>query len=82
MSYEVIRQVLLYATLINYAILIIWFLLFVFARQFLKRLQGSWFNLSDNTFNMIHYSGIAFYKIAIIMFNLVPWIAMTLARNP
>ncbi|MHA3102631.1 DUF6868 family protein [Acinetobacter sp. ANC 3791] len=81
MSYEAIRQVLLYATLINYAILIIWFLLFVFARQFLKRLQSSWFNLPDNTFDVIHYAGIAFYKIAIIMFNLVPWIAMTLARN-
>ncbi|PVZ89842.1 hypothetical protein C9426_00230 [Serratia sp. S1B] len=81
MTYEAIRQVLLYATLINYAILMAWFLLFVFARQFLKRLQSSLFNLSDNTFDVIHYSGIAFYKIAIIMFNLVPWIAMTLARN-
>lgn len=82
MSYEFLRHVLQYATLINYIILIFWFLMLVFARPFLKRVHTQWFHLSDNQFDMINYAGIAIYKILVIVFNLVPLLALYMVGDP
>ncbi|WP_111891278.1 DUF6868 family protein [Acinetobacter sp. MB5] len=82
MSYEFIRHVLQYTTLINYIILIFWFLMFVFARPFLKHIHTQWFNLSDSQFDTINYAGIAIYKILVIVFNLVPLLALYIVGHP
>ncbi|NNH01396.1 DUF6868 family protein [Acinetobacter sp. ANC 5414] len=67
---------LLSSVLINYIILMIWFLAIIFARDWIKQVHGKWFNLSDATFDAIHYGGMAVYKIGILLFNLVPLIAL------
>ena len=67
---------LLSSVLINYIILLIWFLAIIFARDWIKQVHGKWFNLSDETFDAIHYGGMAIYKIGILLFNLVPLIAI------
>ncbi|NNH38507.1 hypothetical protein HLH17_08580 [Acinetobacter sp. ANC 5380] len=67
---------LLSSVLINYIILMIWFLAIIFARDWIKQVHGKWFNLSDETFDAIHYGGMAVYKIGILLFNLVPLIAL------
>ena len=67
---------LLSSVLINYIILMIWFLAIIFARDWIKQVHGKWFNLSDTTFDAIHYGGMAVYKIGILLFNLVPLIAL------
>jgi hypothetical protein len=54
----------------------IWFLAIIFARDWIKQVHGKWFNLSDETFDAIHYGGMAVYKIGILLFNLVPLIAL------
>lgn len=36
-----------YCLILNYAILIIWFLAFVFIKNFIKKLHLQWFKLSD-----------------------------------
>lgn len=72
---------LLWSTLINYAVLIAWFLAFAFARDGLRKLHGRWFRLPDATFDAIHYGGMAVYKIGILLFNLVPLLALLLLRQ-
>ena len=67
---------LLYSLLINYGILIIWFVVFVFAKDWMKRLHGQWFKLSDQQFDALHYGAMAVYKIGVLLFNLVPIIAL------
>jgi hypothetical protein len=54
----------------------IWFLAIIFARDWIKQVHGKWFNLSDETFDAIHYGGMAIYKIGILLFNLVPLITL------
>lgn len=68
----------LYCLLLNYAILIVWFLAFVFAKNFIKKLHMQWFKLSDAQFDAVHYAGMAIYKIAILVLNLAPYIALKL----
>jgi len=74
-----IKTVLLWGVGLNYLFLIIWFGVFVFAHDWMYRLHGRWFKLSVETFDSIHYAGLAGYKIGIFLLNLVPLIALWLA---
>lgn len=76
MTVEKIRAFLLWCSIINYVILLVWFLFFVAARDFIRRLHGKWFRLSEERFDATHYFGMAIYKIGIWLFNLVPLIAL------
>jgi len=67
---------LIWCTLANYVILILWFGVFVFAHEWLYRMHSRWFKIPVETFDTIHYAGISIYKIGIILFNLVPLIAL------
>jgi hypothetical protein len=78
MSIELTRQFLLWNTVVNYGILLVWFLLFVFAHDWVRHLHGRWFRLSDDRFDALHYMGMAIYKIGILLFNLVPFLVLTL----
>lgn len=78
MTPDFIRHFLLWSLVINYGMLLIWFFAFVFARDTIRRLHSRWFALSDATFDAIHYGGMALYKISILLFNLVPFIALCL----
>ncbi|PKN88301.1 MAG: hypothetical protein CVU51_04370 [Deltaproteobacteria bacterium HGW-Deltaproteobacteria-1] len=42
------------------------------------KLHSRWFKIPVETFDAIHYAGLAIYKIAVIMLNLVPLIAIWL----
>jgi hypothetical protein len=73
MNVEVIRSFLLWCTVINYAILVTWFLLLVLLHDPIQRLHGRWFHFSDSQFNALHYGAMAVYKLGILLFNLVPF---------
>ena len=76
MSLEVLRHFLLRCTLINYGILLVWFLVFTLARDWIQRVHGRWFRLSGDQFDTLHYAGMSIYKIGILLFNLVPYITL------
>jgi len=76
MSIEITRDVLLWCAVINYGLLLVWFLFFVLAHDWMQRLHGRWFDFADGQFDVIHYASMALYKLGIILFNLVPFIAL------
>lgn len=78
MNIELIRNVLGWCTVINYAVLVVWFLVYVYAREWMRQIHSRWFHLSDENFDVIHYSGMALYKVGIILLNLVPYVALTI----
>jgi len=71
-----IKIVLFWCVGLNYVFLLIWFGVFVFAHDWMYRLHGRWFKLSVETFDAIHYGGLAVYKIGILLLNLVPLVAL------
>ncbi|HEY8034474.1 MAG TPA: hypothetical protein VIF37_02670 [Methylobacter sp.] len=79
MSSDAIKVFLLYSLAVNYAILIIWFGVFGLAHDSLYRLHRRWFSLSVETFDAIHYAGMALYKIGILLLNIAPLAALWLA---
>ena len=67
---------LLWCTIINYLILIVWFVAFSVAHEWMYKMHGRWFRLTNEQFDAIHYGGMAVYKIGVLLLNLVPLIAL------
>ena len=78
MSIEVTRNLLLWSTVINWGILLVWFLIFAFAHDWIQGIYGRWFRLSRDQFDAIHYAVMGIFKIGIILFNLVPYVALSI----
>ena len=81
MTVETLRRTLAWCTVINYFVLIIWFVAFIFAHDWLRELHTRWFRLSPDQFDFAHYMGMAIYKIGILLFNLVPFLALSIGRR-
>ena len=78
MSIEFTRNVLLWSTVINYGVLLVWFLVSC-AHDWLRHLHGRWFRLSDDQFDALHYAGMSMYKNRkYLLFNLVPCLVLTI----
>jgi hypothetical protein len=76
MSVETVRGLLGWCIVINYGVLLLWFLLFTLAHDWVYQLHRRWFRLTVEQFDAIHYSVMGFYKIGIFLFNLVPYVAL------
>lgn len=76
MTVEILRGVLAWCAVINYALLVLWFLFFSLGHDWVYRLHGKWFALSTEKFDAIHYASMAFFKLGIFLFNLVPYLAL------
>jgi len=80
MTASEIKEVLIWCLGINYGVMLIWFGVFVYAHDWMYRLHTRWFKLPVETFDALHYAGLSIYKIGVILFNLVPLIALYLSR--
>jgi len=76
MNIELARSFFLWCTVINYGVLVLWALLFIFAHDGLLRLWGKLIRVSAEQFDMLNVAGITLYKLGIFLFNLVPCIAL------
>jgi Family of unknown function (DUF6868) len=73
-----LREILIWSLVINYGILLVWFAVFWQAHDWLYRLHTRWFRLSRETFDAIHYGGMAAHKIGILLLNLAPLVGLFL----
>jgi hypothetical protein len=76
MTLETIRDILAWCSVINIILLLVWFIMFALAHDCVYRMHSKWYKLSQDAFNTVHYSGIAFFKIVIFVFNIVPYLAL------
>jgi len=81
MNYVLVCNFLLWCTLINYFTLLIWFLAFSRAHDWMFRLHGRLFSLTVAQFDALHYGGMAAYKIGILLLNLVPYVALSIVMR-
>ncbi len=76
MTIELVRHALGWCAVINLGLLLWWFLLFAVAHDWTYRMHRKWFTLSVERFDAIHYAGIAFFKISVIVLNIAPYLAL------
>ncbi len=77
---EDIAGILIRSFLGGMALLMIWFAWFVFAGDWVYQVHSRWFQIPRQTFDAIHYAGMAFFKIGVLLFNLAPLVALHLAK--
>ncbi len=76
MDIELVRKFLAWCTVFNMALLLVWVGLVAFAGDWVFRRHQPWFRVSRETFDAVHYAGMAFFKIVIFVFNLVPYLVL------
>ena len=76
MSIKEMRNVFLWCALINYCVLLVWWLFFVLGPGLKYHFWSGWIHLSVEQFGLISLVGIMLYKIGILLFNVVPAIAL------
>lgn len=73
---------LLWCAVMNMAVLLCWAGIFIFRKDFVYRQHSRWFRLSPEQFDALHYGGMAFYKLLILFFNIVPLLVIWMLSCP
>jgi hypothetical protein len=76
MTLETLRAMLAWCTVFDLLLLFWWFGFFVFAHDFVYRIHSRWFPMPVDRFDAIHYSGMAFLKLGMILLHLGPYLAL------
>lgn len=76
MALDTLQAFLGWCSIINIGILLWWSLFIIFAHDFLYAFHGRWFKISVETFDAIHYVSMAFFKLTIFIFNVVPYFVL------
>ena len=76
MTIEFARTFFLWCTVVNWVLLMVWFLAFALAHDWLHRMHGRWYRLSREQFDAANYHAMALYKVGIVMLNLVPCVVL------
>ncbi len=66
----------LWCAVINYTLLIIWFILHLTLHGLFTGLGQRFFNMSPDRYDSMTCKGMLFFKLAIWLFNLAPYIAL------
>lgn len=79
MDIAVAKSFFMWCSIINAALLLLSFVVWIVAGDFIYRMHSKWFTLSKQAFSVIFYSFLGAMKIFFLFFNLVPWIALLIA---
>ncbi len=78
MDIQTVRSFFMWCTLINGGLLIFSFLTCAYAREWVYRMHGKWFPMPRETFNVVIYCFIGIMKVFVLMFNLIPYVALVI----
>ena len=76
MNLELLRAVLGWCSLINFGILLVWFLMLVLCHDLIYKVRGKWFKLNTEQFDAIHYALLGVFKMGVFLFNFIPYLAL------
>ena len=78
MDIQTLTTFFMWCTILNVALLLLSSLMCICAGDWAYRIHSKWFSVSRETFNVVIYSFIALYKLLVIVFNLIPYIALSI----
>ncbi len=78
---DVIAGILIRCFLGGLLLLTVWFLCLVFAGDCIYQLHSRWFSIPRQSFDTLHYALMGATKIALILFFMLPWIAIRLVSK-
>ena len=78
MDIEILKMFFMWCSIVNIGLLVLAFLLWMVASDRIYALHGAWFPMPRQTFNAIFYCLLGLYKIIVFVFNIVPWVMLTI----
>lgn len=76
MDIHTLTEFFMWCTIINFGFLIFSTLAFLAAPNLIYRVQTHWIPITRQNFDLVFFSFIGIYKIFIVVFALVPWLAL------
>jgi len=76
MTVELLKGTLAWSAVFNMGILLWWFLFLSLAQDWVYKMHSKFYHVQREQFDAIHYAGMAFYKICIFTFFIVPYLAL------
>ena len=76
MTVDMLREVLGWCAVINIGLLIFSAIFVVSLRGPISRIHAKMFNLNESDISLAYFRYLAQYKIAIIVFNIIPYFAL------
>lgn len=74
--FDMLAKILLRCWIFGFVLLFIW--LGAFLSGAVHNLHGPLMDLSNHDLNVIHYCGMAFLKLCVIVFSFFPWLSIRL----
>ena len=76
MDIQMLTRFFMWCTILNGGLLILSFLFCAFAGDWVHQMHSRWFPIPRETFNVVIYSFLGLFKIFVLVFNVVPWVAL------
>ena len=76
MDIQTLTTFFMWCTILNVALLLLSSLMCICAGDWAYQIQSKLFSISRETFNVVIYSFIALYKLLVMVFILIPYIAL------
>jgi hypothetical protein len=77
---DVVCKALLWSAALNYILLISWFVIFLLPHEWIFRICSRAFRVTVARFDEMNLQGIIIYKLGILLFNLMPGLALLMVR--
>ena len=71
----------MWCTVIDGAMLAVSIVFFVLAPDWMYQMQATFFPISQTHFNVVMYGFLGLFKIAWLVFNVVPYVALLIVRR-
>lgn len=78
MNIAVVREFFMWCTIINCGLLILSAVILAVAGDWVYRKQGRWYKISRESFNVVIYCFVGLFKMFVLVFNLVPYVALVI----
>ncbi len=76
MDIQTLTRFFMWCTIMNGALLLLGTTMFMLVPDLVYRTQNKWFRMPRETFTLIMYSFTALFKTVVIVFNVVPYVAL------
>lgn len=72
---------LMWCMILNTGFLLLWTVAFRSMPDFIYRQQRKWFGIAREAFDATNYQLLGIFKMLVIVFNVVPYLALLIVRN-
>jgi len=76
MDIQTLTTFFMWCTVINASIFIFWTVFLLFAPDLVYRIQSKWFPIPRETYDVVIYSFLGFFKVVFLVFVVVPYVAL------